>query len=79
MASVSEVGRRERRRDLTVAKSTALVQARVNLSSGSKREGWIGATWGERGPKASGWTGKGVWGEDWHPHGSSVVSLRALY
>ena len=51
----------------------------MNLSSGSKREGWIGATQGERGTKASGWTGKGVWAEDQHPHGSSVVSFRALY
>ena len=74
-----EAGKREIRRYCTVAKSIALIQARVNLSSGSKREGWIGATQGERGTKASGWTGKGVWGEDQHPHGSSVVSFRALY
>ena len=54
--SLTSVGKQgeEIGRDSTVAKPTALVQARVNRSSGNKREGWIEATRGDRGTKASG-------------------------
>lgn len=73
-----EVGRKERR-DSTAAKSTRGDDGLDrNFSGGGEREGWIREMLGQRAPKTSGWTGKGVCGKDQPPNGSWVVGLSAL-